>query len=100
MSKHGADVVSTADEVDGMYYNGRKTVKQKSQFAFQHLGGVFVWEAGQDTVHSATSLLQVVFDARSSKIQGRGQGHKKDRTSKHKRKRKRKRKRKHPRSEL
>lgn len=84
MDKHGAQVVSAADEVDGMYYNGRKTVRQKSMFAFQRLGGVFVWEAGQDTVQAETSLLQVVANARA-----KGQGQRK--TTKRKRKRKRRR---------
>ena len=89
MAKHGARKVIGTDEVDGIYYNGHNTVRKKSGFAFENLGGVFVWEAGQDTVQAATSLLQVVNDVRTGKSKSRGQGQ----TKKRKRKRKRRRKR-------
>ena len=91
MAKHGARKVVGTDEVDGIYYNGHNTVRKKSGFAFENLGGVFVWEAGYDTVHGATSLLRVVNNMRkkvTSKMRGR-----RGQTKTRKRKRKRRRKR-------
>ena len=38
------------DEAEGLYFNGPDTVKAKVRYALRrHLGGVMVWELGQDT---------------------------------------------------
>jgi GH18 family chitinase len=42
----------------GHAYNGVDTVRQKTRWAQEAgLGGVMLWEAGQDTIDAATSLL-------------------------------------------
>jgi chitinase len=48
------------DEVDGVYFNGIHTMKQKARYvAANHLGGVMIWELGQDTTDD-TSLLRAI----------------------------------------
>lgn len=48
------------DEVAGIYFNGVLTIEQKTRYALeQHLGGVMIWELGQDT-RDETSLLQAI----------------------------------------
>ncbi|MBV9852877.1 MAG: glycoside hydrolase family 18 protein [Armatimonadetes bacterium] len=48
------------DEVSGLAFNGRKTVQAKTRYALsQHLGGVMVWEIGQDTTDE-TSLMRAI----------------------------------------
>lgn len=48
------------DEVDGLFFNGPATIRKKTQFAIeQKLGGVMVWEIGQDAKGDA-SLLRVI----------------------------------------
>ncbi len=50
------------DEVDKMYFNGPSTIRQKTEWAIQsQLGGVMVWELGQDAVGDS-SLLKVIYD--------------------------------------
>ena len=47
----------TTDEVDNIYFNGIGTIQQKTCLAkTERLGGVMVWELGQDS-HDDTSLL-------------------------------------------
>jgi len=49
------------DEVDGYYFNNINTVKDKSMFARgAELGGVMVWEIGQD-VQGEGSLLETIY---------------------------------------
>ncbi|MBV9864971.1 MAG: glycoside hydrolase family 18 protein [Abitibacteriaceae bacterium] len=49
-----------SDEVAGIYFNGIQTMRQKTRYALeQHLGGVMIWELGQDT-HDQTSLLLAI----------------------------------------
>ena len=51
------------DEVDNIYFNGIGTVKQKTCFAkTMGLGGVMVWELGQDSTDN-TSLLRAIYQA-------------------------------------
>jgi hypothetical protein len=48
------------DEVDGIYFNGLKTVERKTKYALaRKLGGVMVWELGQDAGGEA-SLLRAI----------------------------------------
>ncbi len=48
------------DEVKGIYFNGKRTVKRKVEWAKQQqLAGVMVWELGQD-VRGDASLMQVL----------------------------------------
>jgi len=45
-----------------IYYNGRKTVREKVNFCKEKkTGGYFFWEAGQDT-HDDTSLMKAAFE--------------------------------------
>jgi chitinase len=53
------------DEVDGIYFNGTTTIQRKTRYALeQQLGGVMIWELGQDTSDD-TSLLRAI-DATTS----------------------------------
>lgn len=48
------------DEVNGMYFNGPATIQQKTRYALaRHLGGVMVWELGQDAPGDG-SLLKAI----------------------------------------
>jgi chitinase len=50
------------DEVDNLYFNGPSTIRRKTQWAVQsQLGGVMVWELGQDAAGDK-SLLKVIRD--------------------------------------
>ena len=50
----------SADKAKGFYYNGPKTVFRKSKWAAKEgLGGVFLWEAGQDTTDRYSLLKQM-----------------------------------------
>ena len=49
------------DEVDGMYFNGVDTIRQKVCYGIaEGLGGFMIWEISQDT-SDASSLLQQIF---------------------------------------
>lgn len=51
------------DEVDQLYFNGPRTVRRKTEFArTSHLGGVMVWELGQDAP-GERSLLRTIREA-------------------------------------
>ncbi|PKO14327.1 MAG: hypothetical protein CVU39_14920 [Chloroflexi bacterium HGW-Chloroflexi-10] len=51
------------DEVDGIFFNGIYTVQQKTRYARENdLGGIMIWELGQDSVE-ANSLLQAIYSA-------------------------------------
>jgi GH18 family chitinase len=51
------------DEVDSIYFNGPATIRRKTQFALESgLGGVMVWELGQDA-EGKQSLLGVIREA-------------------------------------
>lgn len=53
------------DEVNGLYFNGPSTIRAKIRFAKeQKLGGVMIWEIGQDAP-ADLSLLKVVADEAS-----------------------------------
>lgn len=61
ISEHGSLPPEADEAPGGWYFNGIATVVKKSGFAMgQGLGGVFFWEAGQDTNDAATSLLHAV----------------------------------------
>jgi GH18 family chitinase len=49
-----------ADEAGGFYFNGIKTIEEKTRYAkAEGLAGVMIWEVGQDT-HDRTSLLRAI----------------------------------------
>lgn len=49
-----------ADEVAGVYFNSPATIERKTRFARdRHLGGVMIWEIGQD-VPGGSSLLEAI----------------------------------------
>jgi GH18 family chitinase len=51
------------DEVDGVYFNGVATIQKKTHYAQeQELGGVMIWELGQDTADD-TSLLRAIWQS-------------------------------------
>lgn len=55
-----------ADEVGTLYFNGPNTIRQKTAFALEkNLGGVMVWEIGQDA-KGKDSLLKVIADTVNS----------------------------------
>jgi chitinase len=48
------------DEVDGVYFNGVATIEQKTRYAKEAgLGGVMIWEIGQD-IRDERSLLKAI----------------------------------------
>ncbi|MCR4695067.1 MAG: hypothetical protein K5773_07075 [Pseudobutyrivibrio sp.] len=49
------------DFADGVYYNGRETIKKKTQLAKDEYAGIMFWEAGQDSFDEY-SLLTVIYD--------------------------------------
>ncbi len=52
------------DEVEGIYFNGIATIRQKTRYAQdQQLGGIMIWELGQDT-RNETSLLRAIYESR------------------------------------
>jgi chitinase len=52
-----------SDEVDGIYFNGVETIRRKTHFAVENkLGGIMIWELGQDTM-GEQSLLRVIGQA-------------------------------------
>ncbi len=56
---------SDVDEAGGIYFNGITTVRRKTRYALeQQLGGVMIWELGQDTSDD-TSLLRAIEQATS-----------------------------------
>ena len=56
--QHSPD--TQTDEVDDMFFNGPATVKRKTDFARRAgLGGMMIWEIGQD-VHDGNGLLNVL----------------------------------------
>jgi chitinase len=57
------------DEVGNIYFNGIGTVKQKTCLAkTMGLGGVMIWELGQDSTDN-TSLLRAIYQAATSKCE-------------------------------
>jgi GH18 family chitinase len=58
VSKHKPD--PAVDDLDGIYFNGVKTIERKTKFARKaKLAGVMAWEIGQDTVDDS-SLLKAI----------------------------------------
>jgi len=62
----------TVDEVDGIYFNNLQTIRQKTAAALEAgLGGVMIWEIGQDTANE-TSLLKAIADTvQTCQVRGR-----------------------------
>ena len=57
------------DEVDNIYFNGIGTTQQKTCLAkTEGLGGVMVWELGQDS-QDDTSLLRAIYQAATSECE-------------------------------
>ncbi|OWK46432.1 glycoside hydrolase family 18 protein [Fimbriiglobus ruber] len=49
------------NEVDGVYFNGPKTIERKTMLALEKkLGGVMIWELGQDAAGESEKLLPVI----------------------------------------
>lgn len=46
-----------------VYYNGVETIKKKTRYAKESLGGIMIWELTQDTPDSEKSLLQAIGSA-------------------------------------
>ncbi len=54
---------SDQDEIQGVYFNGPETITRKTEYAVQgRLGGVMIWELGQDAAGDA-SLLRVIAES-------------------------------------
>ncbi len=47
------------------YYNGIPTIKNKTRWAKQNLGGIMIWELSQDTLDRSKSLLTAIGEAAS-----------------------------------
>ncbi len=49
------------NEIDSFYFNGPDLVKEKTKLAVDlGIGGVFIWELGQDSFYGGVSLLDVI----------------------------------------
>lgn len=46
-----------------VYYNGMETIKKKTRYAKENLGGIMIWELTQDTPDREKSLLQAIGSA-------------------------------------
>jgi GH18 family chitinase len=56
------------DEAAGLYFNGPETVARKVRLARRlKLGGVMIWEIGQDTTDAERSLLRAIREAAQEK---------------------------------
>lgn len=66
---------SGADEVEGMYYNGPNTLARKTRWSRENgLGGVMIWEVGQDLpATDQASLLRAVHAAATARAPRAGQ---------------------------
>ncbi|MBS7231261.1 glycoside hydrolase [Flavobacterium psychroterrae] len=53
------------DELGKIYYNGRPTIAQKVELAFQNSGGIMIWEIAQDSF-TEYSLLDVIHEKYTS----------------------------------
>ena len=59
---------STVDEIDGFALNGRDTIGKKMDFAKDtNLGGIMIWEVGQDSKEPESSLLQKIREENSKR---------------------------------
>jgi chitinase len=63
------------DEMDGIFYNGQATIRQKTCYALQKgIGGVMVWELGHDvqpgSPQADASLMRVIHQAVTGRCQG------------------------------
>jgi len=45
-----------------VWYNGAETMQKKTEFAYENLGGIMIWELSQDTTDLEKSLLTVIGD--------------------------------------
>ena len=53
-------LAADVDEVDGLFFNGPRTIERKVDFAKgSHLGGVMIWELGQDAAGEKSLLRRV-----------------------------------------
>ena len=43
-----------------VWYNGQDTIRSKTEFAMENLGGIMIWELSQDTTDREKSLLTVI----------------------------------------
>jgi chitinase len=50
------------DELGGVHYNGRETIRRKTTLALERGGGVMIWEITQDT-SDESSLLRAIHEA-------------------------------------
>lgn len=60
VKEKGADPY--ADVKDSIYYNGIKTIKQKTQLAKEKGNGIMIWELGAD-LKGQKSLLKAIYEA-------------------------------------
>eukprot|EP00293_Proteomonas_sulcata_P000171 CAMPEP_0184323560 /NCGR_PEP_ID=MMETSP1049-20130417/130974_1 /TAXON_ID=77928 /ORGANISM="Proteomonas sulcata, Strain CCMP704" /LENGTH=86 /DNA_ID=CAMNT_0026645107 /DNA_START=1 /DNA_END=257 /DNA_ORIENTATION=+ len=62
---YGKKLTKSTDEIDEHYFNGYKMIQKKTRYALQNgLGGVMIWEVGQD-IHPSNkkSLLRAITKA-------------------------------------
>ncbi|PSL48933.1 GH18 family chitinase [Chitinophaga niastensis] len=56
----GAD--PDADLFNGVYYNGKGTIKKKVDLALRNVGGIMIWEINGDSDDETTSLIKAMKD--------------------------------------
>ena len=69
--RHGVDARPGADRVGDWYYNGPRTLARKARLAHARgLGGLMVWELGQDVRPDARGSLLAALDAEVRRLAG------------------------------
>ena len=60
--------VPNNDRIEHLYYNGKKTIKRKTQWVKDNkIGGVMIWQIGGDAKSEEESLLEAIYGVMSGK---------------------------------
>lgn len=61
LEKYPDKDVPNLDQIDHLYYNGKATIEKKCRWAKENkIGGVMIWQIGQDAYDSENSLLEAI----------------------------------------
>ena len=52
--------VPNKDQIEHLYYNGKSTIKRKTQWAKEHIAGIMIWQIGGDAKSNEESLLEAI----------------------------------------
>ena len=62
LDMHPTRDVHSNDQIDNIYYNGKKTITMKAEWAKENIGGIMIWNIshGHDTREDDDSLLEAI----------------------------------------